>query len=65
MVATNFHGFLLDLIVGVLMNAENNGTQGTRGFIQIRASMRIKILHHVCIIVLRFFGLRPPLTLLL
>jgi hypothetical protein len=32
----------LDLRVWVLTDVKNNGTQGTQGFIQVRASVRIK-----------------------
>jgi hypothetical protein len=31
------------------MDVENNGMQETRGFIQVRASMRIKTLRPVCV----------------
>jgi hypothetical protein len=34
-VGANCRGLCLDLRVGVLMDAENNGTQGTRGFIYV------------------------------
>jgi hypothetical protein len=43
---------LLDLRVGVLTNAKNNGTCGTRGFRQLQASLQIKTLHYVCVGVL-------------
>jgi hypothetical protein len=33
----------------VLTDMENNGTQETQGFIQVRASVRIKILRPVCV----------------
>jgi hypothetical protein len=33
----------------VLMDVENNGMQGTRGFIQVQASVRIKTLCHMCV----------------
>jgi hypothetical protein len=36
----------------VLKDAKNNGTLGTRRFIQVQASMRIKTLRPVCIGVL-------------
>jgi hypothetical protein len=49
MVCTNCHGLGLDLRVGVLTDVENNGTQDTRGFIHVWASVRIKILRPVCI----------------
>jgi hypothetical protein len=55
----------LDLRVGVLTNAKNNGTWGTQGFRQVQASFQIKTLHHVCIGVLWLLGSRPPLPLLL
>jgi hypothetical protein len=42
----------LDLRVGVLTDAKNNGTRGIRGFRQARASLRIKTLRPVCIGVL-------------
>jgi hypothetical protein len=38
------------LRVGVLTDVENDGNTRTRGFRQVRASMRVKNLHHV------FFG---------
>jgi hypothetical protein len=48
-VGANYHGLCIDLIVGVLMNVENNGMQGTRGFIKVQASIRIKTLRYVCV----------------
>jgi hypothetical protein len=65
MVGTNCHGLWLDLRVRVLTNVKNKGTQGTRGFIQVRVSMRIKILCPVCVGVLLFIGLTPLLPILL
>jgi hypothetical protein len=47
-VGTNCHGLGLGLRVGVLTDVKNNGTQGTQGFIQVQASVGIKILHLVC-----------------
>jgi hypothetical protein len=34
------------------MDTKNNGTHGTREFIQIQTSVRIKIIHPVCVGVL-------------
>jgi hypothetical protein len=48
-VGPNCHGFLLDLRVGVLTDAENKDTQGTREFIQVHASVRIKIQRPMCV----------------
>jgi hypothetical protein len=48
-VCVNYSGLLLDLGVGMLIDVENNGTQETRGFIQVQASVRIKPLCHVCV----------------
>jgi hypothetical protein len=42
----------LDLRVGVLTDVKNNGTQGTRGFGHVRASLRIKTLRPICVSVL-------------
>jgi hypothetical protein len=42
----------------VLTDAGNNGTQGTQGFIQVWASVRMKTQRLVCINVLQFIGLR-------
>jgi hypothetical protein len=36
----------------VLTDVKNNGTQGTRGFIQVQASVRIKTICPVCVGVL-------------
>jgi hypothetical protein len=36
---------------GVLTEAMNNGTQETRGFRQVQASLRIITLRHVCVVV--------------
>jgi hypothetical protein len=47
------------------MGAKNNGTLGTRGFIQVQAFVRIKTLRPVCVDLLQFVGLRPPLPLFL
>jgi hypothetical protein len=58
-------GFWLDLRVGVLTNMENSGTQGTRGFIEVRASMRIKPLHPVCVICIMIHWVETRLPLLL
>jgi hypothetical protein len=48
-VGTNYHGFGLNLRVRVLTDVENNGTRGTRAFIQVQASMRIKTLCPMCV----------------
>jgi hypothetical protein len=42
----------LDLRVGVLTNAKNNGTQETRWFRQVQASLQIKIIRPICASVL-------------
>jgi hypothetical protein len=31
------------------MNVKNNGTHGTRGFIQVQATVRIKTLRPMCV----------------
>jgi hypothetical protein len=59
------HGFLLDLRVGVLTDVENNGTLETRWFIQVRASVRIKTLHPMCIACIMIPWVETPSTPLL
>jgi hypothetical protein len=44
------------------MDAKNNGTQGTRGFIKVRASMRIKTLRPVCVGCIMFHWVETPFT---
>jgi hypothetical protein len=51
-VGANWREPHVDLRVGVLTDVKNNGMQGTRGFIQVWAFMRIKTLRHVCVGVL-------------
>jgi hypothetical protein len=41
---------------------ENNGMQGTRGFIQVRAFVRIKTLHLVCIGCIMIHWVETPST---
>jgi hypothetical protein len=41
-VGTNYRGLSLDLRVGIITDVEKNGTQGSRGFIQVEAPVRIK-----------------------
>jgi hypothetical protein len=60
MVCTNCHGLGLDLRVGVLTDVENNGTQETRGFIQVQASVRIKTLHPVCVSCIMIHWVETP-----
>jgi hypothetical protein len=55
-------GLWLDLRVGVLTDVENNGIQRTRGFIQVRASMRIKTLHVVCVGCIMIHWIETPST---
>jgi hypothetical protein len=58
-----YRDFWLDLRVCVLTDVGNNGTQGTREFIQVWASVRIKNYVMCASVVLWFIGLRPPLPL--
>jgi hypothetical protein len=46
----------------VLTDVENNGTQETRGFIQVRASVRIKTLHLVCVGCIMIAWIETPST---
>jgi hypothetical protein len=48
-----------------LTDVENNGMQGTQGFIQVRASMRIKTLRLVCVGCIMIPWAETPLPLLL
>jgi hypothetical protein len=49
------------LRVGVLTNVENNGTQETRGFIQVHATVRIKNLCPVCVYCIMIAWVETPL----
>jgi hypothetical protein len=46
----------------VLTDVENNGTQGTRWIIQVRASMRIKTLRPVCVDYIIIHWIETPST---
>jgi hypothetical protein len=46
----------------VLTNVENNGMQGTQGFIQVWASMRIKTLRPVCVDCIMVAWVETPST---
>jgi hypothetical protein len=47
-VGANYHGLRLDLRIGMLTDMENNEMHGTREFIYVWASMRIRTLHPMC-----------------
>jgi hypothetical protein len=47
----------------MLTDMENNGTQGTQGFIQVQASVRIKTQYPVCIGCIMIACVETPSTL--
>jgi hypothetical protein len=61
-VGANYRGLRLDFRVGVLTDVENNGTQETRGFIQVQTSMRIKSECPVCVSCIMIASVETPST---
>jgi hypothetical protein len=46
----------------VLTDVESNGTQWTRGFIQVQASVRIKMLRPMCVSCIMICWVETPST---
>jgi hypothetical protein len=58
----NCRGLCLDLRVGVLTDVMNNGTRGSRGFIEVQASRSIIALCPMCVGCIMIAWVETPST---